>query len=565
MHNTAIDLDEWWQTVRGTGAGGWRDIRRLRLLLTVTTLPVVVACVVLLDRFVPIDAWFWWALGAGLVAAVASVLLAGRWWMDQLIGPVQAVVIVLMVASSGGAASPLSPVFLLLLLFAALTYATNAFVLTMVLTAVGMFLPLVYDDGATAVHAALLVMLLFVSVVSTVLVRGQAHGRRRHAERAHEQERRFRDITDTAVDGVFRIDGALPYRVEYSNAEMARLLEEATGRSIDPTGHDLADLVPDADGLVDRVERATREPVEVAVGHGPDRRWLTMRATRDVALGGATSFHGIVRDVTRAKREEQALRSALERQEEATATLARVNAVQRTFLSAVSHELRTPLTVVLGLSETLTRFGEQLEPDRRHDLTARVQHNAQRLQRLLSDLLDVDRLSRDALVLNRQPSDVSSLVTEVIEGLTIGSTHAVTAHVPERLEATIDAPKISRVVENLITNALKHTPPGTTIDVAAEADGDRIVLRVADDGPGIPESLHTAVFDPFVQGDASGADASPGTGIGLALVRDLTELHHGTVELAGRAEGGAVFTITLPRTQPGTNGRPTGEPATPAP
>lgn len=558
-------IDQWWQTVRGTGAGGWRDIRRIRLLMTVTTLPVVVVAAFLLERFVPVDTWFWWALAAGVAGAGASVLLAGRWWMDQLIGPYQAVTIALMVAGSGGAASPLSPLFLLLLLFGALTYPTNALVVTTVLAALGMFLPLLYDDGATAVEGVLLLLLLFVSVVSAVLVRGQAHGRRRHAERVHEQEQRFRAITDTAVDGVFRIDAAPPYRVEYSNAEMARLLEEATGRSIDPTGHDLADLVPDADGLVDRVERSTREPVEVAVGDGADRRWLTMRATRDVALGGATSFHGIVRDVTRAKREEQALRSALEHQEEATAELARVNAVQRTFLSAVSHELRTPLTVILGLSETLARFGEQLEPARRHDLTARVQHNAQRLQRLLSDLLDVDRLSRDALMLNRQPSDVSRLVTDVIEGLTIAATHEVTTHVPEGLEATIDAPKISRVVENLIINALKHTPPGTTIDVAAQADGDRIVLRVADDGPGIPESLHAAVFDPFVQGDASGSDASPGTGVGLALVRDLTELHEGTVELSDRAEGGAVFTITLPQAQPVTSGSAAVEPSTPDP
>ncbi|MFA5786206.1 MAG: ATP-binding protein [Actinomycetota bacterium] len=220
----------------------------------------------------------------------------------------------------------------------------------------------------------------------------------------------------------------------------------------------------------------------------------------------------------------------------------RLQEMRDAFLSAVSHELRTPLTAVVGFAETLQRM-ESLSPDRRSFLLNRLVANAGRLERLLGDLLDVDRLSRGVLEPRYQPTDLAQLAARVVRETCVS---ARTVHVDARPSvAEVDPAIIERVVENLLANAARHTPEGSRIWVRTWPEQDQVLIAVEDDGPGVPPGLRSAVFQPFYRGPSAPTHA-PGVGIGLALVARFAELHGGRVWVEERAGGGASFRVALP-------------------
>jgi PAS domain S-box-containing protein len=219
--------------------------------------------------------------------------------------------------------------------------------------------------------------------------------------------------------------------------------------------------------------------------------------------------------------------------------------LRESILSTVSHELRTPLTSILGFAMTLRERGNSIDETIRRDLTEQLTRQAVRLERLLSDLLDVDRLRHGLVRAQREPTDVAMLVTRVA---------AATGH-PVEIEADpvvaeVDRPKLERIVENLIVNAIKHTPAGTEITAGVEADGSDLLLRIDDRGPGIPAADKLEIFDLFARGN--GPDGAHGTGIGLALVTQFVHLHGGSVWVEDRAGGGASFRVRLPECVVGT-------------
>jgi signal transduction histidine kinase len=255
---------------------------------------------------------------------------------------------------------------------------------------------------------------------------------------------------------------------------------------------------------------------------------------------------GLQRDVEERRAAELALRSALEREHEAAESLRTLDDMKNGFLRAVSHELRTPLTSVLGYALTLQRMEEgdvSLEPAEKIDMLGRLASNAKKLDRLLADLLDVDRLGRGKVELNRAPSDIAAIVRKVVEEIEIAS-HVVLVQA-NPVEMSVDGPKIERVVENLIRNAIRHTPEGTSIWVTVNAHADGALITVEDDGPGVPDNLKEALFEPFRQGP-SPTDHSQGTGIGLSLVARFAELHGGRAWIEDSLHGGASFQVFIP-------------------
>jgi len=224
--------------------------------------------------------------------------------------------------------------------------------------------------------------------------------------------------------------------------------------------------------------------------------------------------------------------------------LARSEEIRIAFLRATSHELRTPLTAIVGLAETLQEHGQRLEPKLRTDLIDRVAVNACRLDRLISDLLDVDRLASGMVTANRAEHDVGELVLRVLAEVEAGGRRIETVLAP--VTAHIDAPKVERVVANLVWNALRHCPVGGAVTVSLEEAAGALVLRVDDDGPGIDPDYLELIFEPFVQGPDRHRDAKPGTGLGLALARELVKLHDGEITATNRPNGGARFEVRLP-------------------
>jgi PAS domain S-box-containing protein len=238
-------------------------------------------------------------------------------------------------------------------------------------------------------------------------------------------------------------------------------------------------------------------------------------------------------DVTRLKQAEAALREADRRKDE--------------FLALLSHELRNPLAPILTAVELMKLRGDVATPFEREVITRQAQH----LVRLVDDLLDVSRVARGKVTLARAPLELATVVAKAVEA--IGPLLEQRHH---RLEVTVplrgllvegDEVRLTQVVNNLLTNAARYTPPGGRIEVIGERDGDQAVLRVRDNGVGIDPLLLPEVFEMFVQGPRGADRSQGGLGLGLSLVRTFTELHGGTVSASSAGpDQGSEFTVRLP-------------------
>ncbi len=255
-------------------------------------------------------------------------------------------------------------------------------------------------------------------------------------------------------------------------------------------------------------------------------RWMSVRGRVVLdANGNAMRLLGTAQDVTESKKVEE-LREGI--------------------LSTVSHELRTPLTAIVGFAATLRE--RTLEPQLQAKLLDHMLEQAQKLHRLLSDLLDLDRLRHGYVVTTFEATDVSQLVEQVVDDRR-GGDHPILFEA-QPVTAEIDAAKVDRIVDNLLANAIRHTPPGTDVLVRVEPQGSGVLIAVDDHGPGVPVQERKSIFEAFRRG--ADADATPGTGVGLALVAQFTELHGGRAWVEDSPTGGASFRIVLPLTQPKT-------------
>jgi signal transduction histidine kinase len=220
-----------------------------------------------------------------------------------------------------------------------------------------------------------------------------------------------------------------------------------------------------------------------------------------------------------------------------------LNDLKNTLLHAVSHDLKGPTAAVLGAVSTLRREEQlRLTDDQRSSLFEVIEMSGRKTNRLLDDLLDLDRIDRGLLHPDRQPTDVGALAGRVVR-----ECEALPAH-PVRVEADtvlvdVDPTMVERVIENLLVNAARHTPLGTPVLVTVQGHADGIELAVEDEGPGIPDDLKLVLFDSFRQGPGSNGG---GVGIGLSLVKRFAELHGGSARALDRTGGGARFVISLP-------------------
>jgi len=218
---------------------------------------------------------------------------------------------------------------------------------------------------------------------------------------------------------------------------------------------------------------------------------------------------------------------------------------RRTLLNDVSHELRNPLTVIAGNLEAMI---DGVHPADEAHLSA-ILEETRVMERLIDDLRTVALSEAGTLQLHREPTDPDVLIEEVVRSFagaagTGGVT--VTAEVPSDLPILdVDPVRIREVLANLVANGVRHSPSGGTVvvrgEVAGTGAGDRLVLRVADTGPGIDPALLPHVFDRFVKGAGSS-----GSGLGLAIARHLVAAHGGTLEVEATGSGGTTFRVTLP-------------------
>jgi PAS domain S-box-containing protein len=277
------------------------------------------------------------------------------------------------------------------------------------------------------------------------------------------------------------------------------------------------------------------------------------------------------RNITEKKRAEADL---ARKHAELERALERVRALDRTkteFFANVSHELRTPLTLILGLSDRLLReASDRLDAPCRHSVEA-IRRNAVAQLRIVNDLLDLAKSEAGRLLASYRRADVVAVVRRVTAQFdAVAAQRRMTYGIesPGTLEADIDVRKFERIVLNLLSNAFKFTPDGGRVLCAVRPSGQgRFVLVVQDSGPGIPAGQRDAVFERFRQCDAPAGDGWEGSGLGLTIVKEFVELHHGTVAISDAAPTGAVVQIEMPlRAPPGTYvaSGPVEEPVTPS-
>jgi PAS domain S-box-containing protein len=387
-----------------------------------------------------------------------------------------------------------------------------------------------------------------------------------------ELERRLIDVEASLQALLERLPGVVyalspesPNSVLYMSPQIQALLGVSAGDCVgDPELWERLVHPDDRRWVVAECERTNRTGEPFA---GEYRMWTAdgqVRWVHDEAVliragdGRPLFWQGILTDTTASHltadhlaealdREQEAahqLAAALERERAAAEHLRAVDEMKTTFLHAVSHDLRTPLTTILGIALTLENRAAGLPAHDQADLLHRLSGNARKLDRLLGDLLDLDRLARGTLTPRRQLIDLGALVRRVVDEANVRDEHPVVVDAPP-LQLAADAPKLERIVENLLVNAAKHTPAGTTIWVRLHAQDNGVLLLVEDEGPGVPAQLREQIFQPFRQG-ATVADHAPGSGIGLALVARFADLHGGRAWVQDRPGGGASFRVFLP-------------------
>lgn len=258
--------------------------------------------------------------------------------------------------------------------------------------------------------------------------------------------------------------------------------------------------------------------------------------------GSVTELRWLLRDVTEARRAQAALQQAVVHTSEEAERLRELDQWKDAFLAAAAHDLRSPLSVITELTDTLLD-PTGADPVDRSAAIRRIRDQAQRLDRLVVDLLALDRFTRGVVEAERRPVDVAALVNRVVAA-TKSAEHPVDVEA-EPVSARLDAPRVEQIVGNLLSNAVTHTPPGTPVHVRVTEQADRVLVVVEDEGPGIPQEVRDRLFLPFVTHPLDGA-GSPGTGLGLSLVRLFAELHGGSVQHEGRPGGGARFVVELP-------------------
>ena len=241
--------------------------------------------------------------------------------------------------------------------------------------------------------------------------------------------------------------------------------------------------------------------------------------------------------------------AALARERAARAEAEHATRLKDEFLAVLSHELRTPLNAILGWTSMLHRHA--IPAEQRDRATEIIARNGERLGRLVEDLLDVSRISTGHLALAIETVDMSEIVDNAIAALTPAAAERqvqVECRVAEDARGVAgDSRRLEQIVRNLLSNAIKFTGAGGTVTISTRRVADDIVLEVRDTGCGIDPDFLPHVFERFRQGDASLTRAHGGLGLGLAIVRDLTMLHGGRVEVASPGPGlGTTVTVTLP-------------------
>lgn len=294
-------------------------------------------------------------------------------------------------------------------------------------------------------------------------------------------------------------------------------------------------------------QRVETETLNYCVDVAPDStRWLSSRVHISYRHDGIPlELVGITVDMTEQKVAERERVALIEREQAARLDAEAANRAKDVFLAMLGHELRNPLSAITAAIEVLNRIDAPSETAiNARRIIGRQTHS---LARMMDDLLDVARVVAGQVLLTRQRFDLAVRVQRIVDTLEISGQpdrHQLTLDLRE-VWIDADPTRIEQIVNNVVINAIKYTPPGGHVKISVRPDRGEALLEVGDDGPGISLDLLPRIFDLFVQGERSLDRRDGGLGIGLALARRLVELHGGAIS-AENADPGTLMRIRLP-------------------
>ncbi|HET7010442.1 MAG TPA: ATP-binding protein [Anaerolineales bacterium] len=333
-------------------------------------------------------------------------------------------------------------------------------------------------------------------------------------ERTEAERRQLETVLTQTESGVMVLDP------ENRLILINRAAREAYGVDGDVVGRSVVEALDDAE-LLSLIRAPGTQPRREELGLR-DGRVFTAQRTLIPGVGQSIVMH----DITHLKE---------------------LDRIKSEFVTTVSHDLRSPLTAILGYIELIERAGPVNEQQK--EFIRRVRLSVEQITNLVSDLLDLGRIEA-GLDTSKEKTPLAVLARYAIEGL---RPMADTKHIALSAEVTDELPMVTgdpyrlrQMIGNLIDNAVKYTPPGGRVRVSAEAEGDQVILRVQDDGPGIPPAEQPYLFDRFYRASNVPED-STGTGLGLSIVKSIVDNHQGRIWVDSKLGAGTTFTVVLPR------------------
>lgn len=359
-----------------------------------------------------------------------------------------------------------------------------------------------------------------------------------------ESEERYRQLVDLSPDAIV-----------INNGEQFVFVNRAAVELFGATSP--SDLI--GQPIIDRVHPDDREIVKAEIRKNLDQKQPTgLMEQKLFRLDGTTinvevaaapftyqqqaAVQAVFRDIGDRKKSEENLRQALENERE-------LNELKSRIISTISHEYRTPLTTILSSAELLENYGEKLTQERKLRHLQRIQVSTKHLTDLVNDVLFIGQAEANSLKFNPEPLDLEQFCQELIETMRLTTPNGTTIRFGCQGDCTntcLDEKLLRQILTNLLTNARKYSPEGSTVQFEIECRQDVAVVRIQDEGIGIPAEEIPELFESFHR--ASNVGTIPGTGLGLAIVKKSVDLHGGQISVDSVLGSGTTFTVKLPLT-----------------
>ncbi|MEM9664358.1 MAG: response regulator [Bacteroidota bacterium] len=378
------------------------------------------------------------------------------------------------------------------------------------------------------------------------LLRAESTKRQAVTRSLRDSEERMRSILDNTVQAFFLLDQER--RVLSANAVARRLAEHYRGQVI--REQEIIDALIPAEGrdlFIDQFTQALAGTASLGefkqVDPAGQIRWFesVIAPVKDSA-GAVDRVLYAVLDVTERKEYENAMTEALAQER-------KLNEMQKHFVTMASHEFRTPLATIQASAQSLARYGDRWDKDKRKQVFGRIKSSISHLTDLLNDVLMIGKVDAGHIALDTNRVDLSAMVNHIVEDirLGVGEAHTLVMELEDVGQVQVDEKLIRQALVNLVSNAVRYSEAGTTVTVRIQATADEAVrIEVEDQGIGIPEEDVQEFFEPFKRG--SNVGEIEGTGLGTSIIKRAVDLHGGRIEINSVVGQGTTMCMTLPRT-----------------